>query len=125
MSTNKTENYQLHAWTAEDEERLEEVNENFAKVDGELKERLLVESGGYVGKNEDYAEWEVYPLGFTPTAIIVAKTDNDEGQFIANNICEIAVPDMPAQCVKIVEGGFAVQQRLNWVGRQYRYVCWH
>ena len=36
MSTNKTQNYQLHSWTPEDEFHLTEINENFTGVDTEL-----------------------------------------------------------------------------------------
>ena len=36
MSTNKTQNYQLHSWTPEDDFRLHEVNENFTALDTAL-----------------------------------------------------------------------------------------
>lgn len=37
MSTNKTQNYQLHTWTPEDEHLRTELNANFAKLDTALK----------------------------------------------------------------------------------------
>ena len=40
MSTNKTQNYGLHAWEAEDDFLRTEFNENFEKLDTELKKGL-------------------------------------------------------------------------------------
>lgn len=37
MSTSKTPNYHLHAWTAGDDFRFHEINENFAALDGSLR----------------------------------------------------------------------------------------
>lgn len=37
MSTNKTENYQLHAWALEDDFLTSEMNENFAALDAAVK----------------------------------------------------------------------------------------
>ncbi len=49
MSTNKTTNYGLHAWTAGDDFRLHEVNENFAKLDEAVRGRAKVVVGTYTG----------------------------------------------------------------------------
>ncbi|MEJ9216523.1 hypothetical protein P4S83_18850 [Aneurinibacillus thermoaerophilus] len=37
MSTEKTVNYQLHRWTEDDEVLMQEFNENFQKIDNQLK----------------------------------------------------------------------------------------
>lgn len=36
MSTNKTQNYNLHSWLPQDEFHVSEINENFTKLDQEL-----------------------------------------------------------------------------------------
>lgn len=68
MSTCKTENYQLHTWGAEDEERLAEINENFAKLDGAAQ----VVVGSYIGTG---AETQYINLGFRPKALLVADRE--------------------------------------------------
>lgn len=62
----KTTNYQLTLWDWEDEGRLEEVNENFGKLDA--ASRVVV--GSYSGNG---AESQTIELGFTPTAVLVAS----------------------------------------------------
>lgn len=76
MSTNRTENYQLHVWGAEDEERLAELNENFAKLDAVLdgleegKSRIV--SGSFICTGVDLH----IDLGGRPAAVLV---ENEAG----------------------------------------------
>ena len=46
MSTNKTQNYQLHSWLPEDEFHLTEINENFAALDTALKAEATAAANG-------------------------------------------------------------------------------
>lgn len=72
MSTNKTQNYQLHAWTAEDEGHLSELNENFAKLDERAVQIVI---GSYIGDGQGE---RAFDLGFPPKAVILV---NDIGVF--------------------------------------------
>lgn len=69
MSTNKTENYGLHAWVAGDDFLREEINENFETLDGEAARVVL---GSYAG---DDAVSRTSPLGFTPKALLLFRSD--------------------------------------------------
>ena len=51
MSTNKTQNYQLHSWLPEDEFHLTEINENFAALDTALKTEATAAAAGRTGLN--------------------------------------------------------------------------
>ena len=46
MSSNKTQNYGLHSWVPEDDFQLSEINENFAKLDGQAVQVLWGEYQG-------------------------------------------------------------------------------
>ena len=92
MSTNKTQNYQLHAWAPEDEHLRTELNANFTKLDTALKaeatarqsaitaekaERVKatprVMSGTYVGSVEykDVNTIQTIQLGFRPKVVYI------------------------------------------------------
>ena len=45
MSTNKTQNYQLHSWVKEDTFLMSEMNENFTTLDGKLHEEVTALDG--------------------------------------------------------------------------------
>ncbi len=64
MSTNKTQNYQLHVWEPGDDFLRTEFNENFAKLD-QIPE---VVAGMYTGDGETARTIE---LGFRPQAVLV------------------------------------------------------
>ena len=49
MSTNKTTNYNLHAWEPTDDFLRAEINENFAAIDSMLNEKKTVVIGQYAG----------------------------------------------------------------------------
>jgi len=105
MSTNKTENYQLHAWELGDDFLLSEINANFAAIDGALAR--MVAAGAYIGDGE--AE-RFIPLGFTPRVVLVLPAD----QFTCGSYSRyggLAVPDHPVAkeervMVQITENGF-------------------
>ena len=80
MSTNRTENYQLHAWGAEDEEMLGEINENFGIIDDWLGEKAEVVIGSYTGTGE---EVQFIDLGFRPKALLIT----DKEGFLRTNSC--------------------------------------
>ena len=66
MSTNKTTNYQLHSWAAEDKFLRSEMNENFSKLDSAAR----VVTGSYTG---DGASSKVIALGFTPRVVLITS----------------------------------------------------
>lgn len=109
MSTCKTENYQLHAWGAEDEESLGEINENFGKLDGASR----VIAGTYVGDGETEQSID---LGFTPKAVLVI---HPKGEMSQSYSCYggLALPGFPAihdlggivrNSIALTETGFTV-----------------
>ena len=51
MSTNKTQNYQLHSWLPDDEFHLTEINENFAALDAALKAEATAATSGRTSLN--------------------------------------------------------------------------
>lgn len=79
MSTNRTENYQLHIWETEDEERLGELNENFAKLD-ETAVRII--TGTYTGSGTIPQEID---LGEKPRAVLVMGS-NGQTWYATNNM---------------------------------------
>lgn len=108
MSTRKTQNYQLNIWTAEDEERLEEVNENFARLDGASR----VVAGSYSGNG---AESQTIELGFTPTAVLVVNYEGKMG-YTGGSVCVyggLALPgrNLYADLLEITEGGFIARTK--------------
>ena len=75
MSINKTQNYQLHAWTPEDEHPRTELNANFAKLDtllqsiaDNMENKVEMVTGTYLGDGQDNRE---IILGVRPKAVHV------------------------------------------------------
>lgn len=105
MSTNRTQNYQLHTWGMEDEERLAEINENFAKLD----EAAQMVAGQYSGTGTDN---RLINLGFTPRAVLLI--DQSAGMTNGYNwYGGLAVQDGDSTVLAIAEGGFTVQENGN------------
>ena len=127
MSTNKTENYGLHAWVAGDDFLLSEINENFGKLDGGA--RML--TGTYTG---DGTEGRIIALGVTPKAVLVLQGGLllQQGSYSYGGL---ALSDMPAgnpTLVEIVEEGFQVLYRnyggvlaSNQGGKLYSYIAFY
>ena len=79
MSTNKTENYQLHSWVPEDDFHLTEINENFTKLDqaldqelkkrdATLKKKGQLVTGTYTGNGESA---QTFDLGAPVLAVLI------------------------------------------------------
>lgn len=76
MSTNKTQNYQLHAWEPDDDFLRTEFNENFAKLDGSL--RLIF--GAYKGHHSSNDKTPTrFELGVKPRAVLVSMDYGSAG----------------------------------------------
>ena len=105
MSTDKTQNYQLHGWTAEDEESLAELNANFTKLDTALKaeetareaaaqneaaartaavnalntavgKKTEVVTGFYIGATTANSGTRHFDLGFRPRAVLLGNVEH-------------------------------------------------
>ena len=105
MSTNKTTNYQLHKWEADDDFLRSEFNENFAKLD----EAARVVVGAYTG---DGSASRFISLGFTPKAVFVLPKD---GQIVTEHgyYGGLALPENPVTAeeytlCQITANGFQV-----------------
>jgi len=82
MSTNKTQNYQLHAWEPEDDFRLPEINENFAALDQILTTKTRKEVGAYTGTGKcEKANPNRLTFEFPPVLLIV-QSDSFVGLFM-------------------------------------------
>ncbi len=129
MSTNKTQNYQLHNWVPEDKFLRAEINENFARLDGSA--RVVV--GSYEG---DGAAERTISLGFQPKAVLVVRSDGritgdyDGYGGLAFPGRDVVFRDAPA--LSVTAGGFRVCQRTissSWAvqcnssGQSYYYLA--
>ena len=123
MSTNKTQNYQLHAWAPEDEYLRTELNANFTKLDTALKAeatarqsavntlntalagKAVIVTGSYTGNGGDT---RIIQLGFTPRMVFVMAASGDirEGSYTYGGM---ALNGQEGQAVAVVNGGFSVR----------------
>lgn len=103
MSTNKTQNYNLHSWLPGDDFLRAEINENFTKLDAALSGLLI--AGAYTG---DGTQNRAVSLGFTPKAVFLITS---EGKIAsgAYSYGGLALPDQPCEAFSISEGGFSVR----------------
>lgn len=114
MSTNKTENYQLHAWEAGDDFLRSEINENFAAIDGFLAQlptnkKLRIVTGGYTG---DGVNGRLIQVGFRPKIVLVHVRPN--GYFDGYALFLDGAPDTGSHSMGyITEAGFAVSGKIN------------
>ena len=133
MSTNKTQNYALHAWEAGDDFLRAEFNENFAAIDEALHDHVV--AGAYTG---DGTKERLMELGFTPRAVLILPQD---GKIYNNNyyLGGLAVMDSSIQynshiSCTIVEGGFELSHdsygssyttviSTNYSGKIYHYLA--
>jgi len=131
MSTNKTQNYQLHGWASEDEHLRTELNANFTKLDTALKaeetaragaistlntalgKKAEVVTGRYTGNGQ---QDRTITLGFTPKAVLVMREDGYMGTS-SNRMGGLAGEGMPCQLqlgtynydiINLVPSGFQV-----------------
>lgn len=90
MSTNKTQNFGLHAWAAEDDFLRSEFNENFAALDGAAR----VSVGTYTG---DGAAERGIRLGFRPQAVFLLGSWGELTQSGGAARGGLAIDGSPAQ----------------------------
>jgi hypothetical protein len=109
MSTNKTENYQLHSWEPGDDFLRTEFNENFSLIDAAIGGKVV--SGAYTG---DGTASRTVPLGFTPIAVLV-MTAGGQVYDVYRLYGGLAVTGSPVvqsgsgkAAVAVTEGGFTV-----------------
>lgn len=76
MSTNRTENYHLHVWGAEDEESLAEINENFGTIADALAGKAKFIYGSYIGDGVDNRRIE---LEAQPVAVLLEQVSGLRG----------------------------------------------
>lgn len=110
MSTNKTQNYQLHAWGAGDDFLRMEFNENFAAIDGLLGEmpankKLKVVTGSYVGDGD---RGRGISLGFRAKAVLALSAPTMVASYQA-----LMLPGLTAEAGQLTENGFRVGERMN------------
>ena len=134
MSTNRTENYQLHVWGAEDEERLAEINENFATIDEGLGSKCEVVTGGYVGSKNNTDDHQNVELGFSPRMVLVWAMNglpNISGfNYMGAAMGLKGAPGAASQYssnIRVLENGFRVRSdsncSLNDSGTQYYFMA--
>ena len=124
MSTNKTENLNLHSWEASDPVKRTEFNENWAAIDAAVGElRGTVVTGTYTG---DGAEEREINLGFRPRAVLVTLSNGlayQPNEYYGG----LAISGSDAASVAIVDGGFQVKSKYpiasNYSGQRYYYVA--
>lgn len=102
MSTNKTKNYQFHAWELGDDFLLAEMNENFAALDRILGEQWAL--GQYMG--DGTAERDI-SLGFQPRMVFVMGT-NGMMNTLYHSFGGLALPGYSTIGVTVTEDGFRV-----------------
>lgn len=112
MSTNKTQNYQLHAWEPGDDFLLSEINANFAKLDQLIHSRfsalpkgLKLVVGSYEGDDTQVRNFDV---GFRPKMVLVAATGLYDGH---NTLLSDGLPNLHGE---ITDTGFQVDFYMNW-----------
>lgn len=103
MSTNKTTNYQLHKWEAEDDFLRTEFNENFAAIDEALHRTYRSIFGKYTGVYETSDATPVrFDLDVKPRFVLVVRNATScivGMQTPENQLCEAITVD---------ESGFTV-----------------
>ena len=106
MSTNKTKNYQLHAWEPGDDFLLREINENFGKLD----EAARTVTGSYSG---DGTASRFISLGFTPKALLIDRDHGRRDQFFTGG--GLVLPGLTSinGAVTIGVGGFQLTAAMN------------
>ena len=107
MSTNKTQNCQLHAWELGDDFLTSEINENFALIDGVLPQnrRLAVAAGSYLGNGKSN---RLFKLPFRPKVVVVTSKPNTTCPMSA-----ICTDGTEIPYVSITDEGFTVTGYFN------------
>ena len=144
MSSNKTQNYQLHSWLPQDEFHLTEINENFSLLDAALKaeagsaaqkqtaletalnSRVRMVAGSYVGQGQTMTRIN---LGFKPKAVVIMNT---RMSITNTNLYFLAVESGYANgAAKLTATGFTATNTdngfvyVNSDGSTYHYVAFY
>lgn len=111
MSTNKTENYQLHIWSPGDIFSREEINANFSALDSAAAQVVV---GSFVG---DGSLERFIDLGFTPRAVLITA-DNGATFYSQAQYGGLAVTGVNAvyqsrETIALKEGGFQIMYFTN------------
>lgn len=106
MSTNKTENYQLHRWEPEDDFLRQEFNENFAAIDAALHGKAEVVFGTYTGNRSSR---RTIQLEFTPTVLLLIAAGGVPSSY-SGGLTALGHPlkNQFKTFLEIVENGFQV-----------------
>ena len=106
MSTNKTENYQLHRWEPEDDFLRQEFNENFAAIDAALHGKAEVVFGTYTGNRSSR---RTIQLEFTPTVLLLIAAGGVPSSY-SGGLTALGHPlkNQDTAFLEIVENGFQV-----------------
>lgn len=125
MSTNKTENYQLHRWEPEDDFLRQEFNENFAKLDRSA--RMIF--GTYQGTAADFSGSQRIELGVRPLAVLTLPSKGVSPNGNNYSYGGIAGQEMPMDkaVLTLDDTGFTVSNAYNWhclnsEGYNYYYI---
>ena len=150
MSTNKTQNYQLHSWAPEDEFPRGELNANFTKLDTALKAEATARAGAvaevaatvprvvlgtYVGSAEytDGTTVQTIQLNFRPKIVCTVPWSQEvtvNGRAYGGTIIDghpACHSNDPAQWIgRITDSGFQVKNvasgaYMNYKDRPYMY----
>lgn len=137
MSTNKTQNYQLHAWAAEDEGLLGELNANFTQLDTALKaeesarksavtaeanartaglaQKAEVVIGSYVGDDTDSKK---IILGFRPRTVHLESISGARSNGSTNFYGGLMPPSY------YTNTGFSIPRSMSSSSNTYYYVAY-
>lgn len=127
----KTSNYQLTLWDWEDEERLGEINENFAAIDGAIPELV---TGCYMGeKQREYDDIHAIDLGLRPRVVFVIPRDGSVDSGGGNKLLGLFFDGVPMASngapeiwtARVTDTGFEVRNKnsilLNREGYTFHY----
>ena len=120
MSTNKTQNYNLHKWEADDDFLRTEFNENFAAIDAAIADKPEVVVGSLTGTGEAMT----IELGFQPKAVIYEQHNGVR----YNGNAGLAVIGSPVifsrEGIVITETGFQLSESNAVItGETYNYIA--
>lgn len=127
----KTSNYKLTLWDWEDEERLEEINENFAAIDGAIPE---IVTGAYAGeKSREEDDVHTIELSFRPRVVFVIPRDGSVDSGGGNKLLGLFFDEFPMASngapevwtARVTDTGFEVRNKnsilLNREGYTFHY----
>ena len=142
MSTNKTTNYALHAWEKDDKFLMDEMNENFAKLDQTLEQELQkrdvtlkkkgqLVTGTYTGDGEDS---QTFDLGAPVLAVLIERHNGTRpsesssltqgGLLLRELPLRNGVAYIDGNTIVVCAGDSSGWWRMNRSGLIFYYVAW-